>query len=289
MNRLSSERRAQIIRALVEGNSVRSTCRITGAAKGTVLRLLEQIGDVCAEHHDRAVRGIEAASVQCDEVWSYVGAKQKNVKPERRGEGIGDAWTYVGIDAHSKLVISWYVGRKDAQSAHALMGDLASRLATRTQITTDGRQTYPDAVEAAFGRDVDYAQLVKLYGPSFDKGPESRYSPATCVGTAKEWRMGRPLRELVSTSHVERQNLTVRMHNRRFTRLTNAFSKKLENHRHSIALHFFYYNWCRPHQTLTKATRGIHRTPAMEAGLTDRVWTLADLVAMLERREGVTS
>jgi IS1 family transposase len=285
MNRLSTERRRQILAALVEGTSIRATCRLTGSAKGTVIRLLEELGDVCMAFHDETMREIPAKQVQCDELWSFVGAKQRNVKPERKAERIGDAWTYVAIDSDTKLVINWFVGRKDGYSANRFMVDLADRLAGRCQLTTDGRHTYPEAVERAFGwAGCDYAQLVKLFGPSYDSSPDSRYSPPKCNGTVKEWVMGKPQAEMVSTSHIERQNLTVRMQNRRFTRLTNAFSKSFDNHVRSLAIHFVWYNFVRVHKTLTKRAGGIHTTPAMAAGLTSRVWKLEDVLALLDRK-----
>lgn len=255
---------------------------MTGAAKGTVLRLLADIGQVCANFHDDRVREINAKLIECDEIWSFCGAKAVNVPKERRGEpGIGDVWTWVGIDAETKLAVSWLVGSRDASTAAEFMEDLADRLANRVQLTTDGLGAYLKATEDAFGwNGVDFAQLVKIYGPS----PEGavRYSPPVCVGSRKEAVMGKPQAEHVSTSFVERQNLTMRMQMRRFTRLTNGFSKKIENHVHAIALHFVHYNWCRPHQTLTKAARGVHTSPAMAAGLTNRIWKLEDLVGLLD-------
>lgn len=289
MNRLSAERRARVIQALVEGNSVRATCRMTGTAKGTVLRLLAEIGAACSAFHDRTVRGIKAKRVQCDEIWSFTYAKQRNVRPEMQGRsGIGDTWTWVGLDSDSKLAIAWRVGDRGPVTAVPFVKDLASRLAGRVQLTTDGHSVYLTAVEQAFGwNGVDYSMLVKLYAS--DRGAGSRYSPPVCVGADKTWVMGNPVLEDVSTSHVERQNLTIRMQMRRFTRLTNAFSKKVENHAHAVALHFVHYNFCRPHQTLTRAAKGIHRTPAMAAGLTDHVWTVRDIVALLGTRLDLAS
>lgn len=279
MYQLSLDQRARIIGAICEGNSVRATCRLTGAAKGTVLRLLAEVGSACRRFHDETVRDVRAARVQCDEIWSFVGAKARNVKPERIGEA-GDAWTWLGLDADTKLAIAYAVGGRDAGTAHEFVTDLASRLANRVQLTTDGYKVYLMAVEEAFGwNGVDYAMLVKVYGQPI--GEEHRYSPPVCTGAIKQWVTGRPAERHVSTSYVERSNLTMRMQMRRFTRLTNAFSKKLENHRHAVALYFMHYNFCRPHQTLTKQANGIHRTPAMAAGLTHRVWTVMDLLLLL--------
>jgi IS1 family transposase len=284
MNRLSAERRTAVIHALVEGNSIRATCRLTGTAKGTVLRLLTEIGEACWRFHDRAVRGLKAKRIQCDEIWSFTYGKARNLPDELQGrKGFGDTWTWVGIDADSKLAVSWLVGDRDADVGLVFLRDLASRLANRVQLTTDGHNAYLTAVEAAFGWNrVDYAMLVKLYGPGLET--DRGYSPPRCVGADKHWVMGRPIGKDVCTSHVERQNLTMRMQMRRFTRLTNAFSKKVENHAHAVALHFVHYNFCRVHQTLTKAAKGVYRTPAMAAGLTDHVWTVADIVGLLDQK-----
>ncbi len=274
MNRLSPERRTQILTALVEGNSIRATCRITGAAKGTVLRLLADVGWVCTRFHDEVVRDVAAEKVQCDEIWSFCYCKQKNI-PERLKDRtrIGSIWTFTAIDPDSKLVISWHIGRRDERNAYRFMRDLASRLANRVQLTTDGLRSYLYAVSNAFGEDVDYAMLQKLFGrnPEVDTG----YSPPVCVGTSAEAIIGDPDPEHVSTSHVERNNLTMRMGMRRFTRLTNGFSKKITNLRLAVALHFVYYNFCRIHQTLKE-------TPAMRARLTDRPMSLEDLVGLVE-------
>ena len=275
MNRLSRERRIQIIHCLVEGNSIASTQRMTGAAKNTVLRLLEDAGAACFEHQDRTIRGLTSRRVRCDEIWSFVHAKAKNVPESHRDEfGFGDVWTWTAIDADSKLVISFWVGDRSAGTANAFMQDVASRLATRVQMTTDGRRPYLEAVEGPFGVDIDYAQLVKKYGES--SNPEKRYSPAEFTGCDKRTIMGTPDEAYVSTSFAERQNLTMRMSSRRFSRLTNAFSKKVENLEHAVALHFMFYNFARPHKTL----KG--ETPAMAAGLENRVWTIGDIVDMID-------
>jgi len=283
MNKLSAERRTAVIQALCEGNSIRATCRLTGTAKGTVLRLLGEIGEACAAFHDRTVRNIKAKRLQADEIWSFCHAKARNVPEHRMGEpGVGDLWTWVVMDADTKLAISYLVGQRETGEATVFMRDLVSRLAGRVQLTTDGFPGYLKAVEEAFGwNGVDYAMLVKIYGAGheIDRG----YSPPVCVGAEKHWVMGRPDRAHVSTSYVERQNLTMRMQMRRFTRLTNAFSKKAANHAHAVALNFLHYNFCSPHQTLTRAAKGIYRTPAMAAELTDRVWTVADIVGLLDR------
>lgn len=257
---------------------------MTGTAKGTVLRLLAEIGEACDAFHDRAVRNIKAKRLQADEIWSFCHAKARNVPAHLEGKpGVGDLWTWVVLDADTKLAISYLVGQRDQGEATVFMQDLVSRLAGRAQLTTDGFPGYLKAVEEAFGwNGVDYAMLIKIYGAGHevDRG----YSPPVCVGAEKHWIMGKPARAHVSTSFVERQNLTMRMQMRRFTRLTNAFSKKAENHAHAVALHFVHYNFCRPHTTLTKAARGIYRTPAMAAGLADHVWTVADLVALLDQK-----
>jgi IS1 family transposase len=277
MNRLSTERRAQVIRALIEGNSVRSTCRITGVGKDAILKLIPDMGRACAEFHNKAVRGVKVRRVQCDEIWSFCYAKEKNVPVEKEGTGAGSVWTWTAIDADSKLIISYLCGDRDADCALNFMDDLASRVTTRIQITTDGFRAYAEAVQGAFGIAVDYAMLIKLYGAPADRG-ESRYSPAACIGTRTGILSGDPDRNHISTSYVERQNLNLRMGVRRFTRLTNAFSKKFENHCHMVAIYHAYYNFCRVHQTLRV-------TPAMEAGLADHVWTLQELVSLLEGGE----
>ncbi len=273
MNKLSREKRCAVVRALVEGCSIRSTVRMTGVSKNTVSKLLVDLGQVCSEHQDIAFRNLPCKRLQLDEIWSFCYSKAKNVPDDLKGEfGVGDVWTWTAICDETKLVPSWYVGSRDGESATAFVKDLASRLKNRVQITTDGLKSYLDAVDQAFGSHVDYSQLIKIYGSTPES--EKRYSPAKCTGCKKEWVIGNPVQKHVSTSYVERQNLTMRMSMRRFTRLTNAFSKKVENHAHAIALHFMHYNFCRIHQT-------IKSTPAMRAGVTDRLWKAEDIVDLL--------
>ena len=260
MNRLSSEHQTKVVAALVEGNSIRSTSRMTGVARNTVTSLLLDMAEACAAHHDRYVRNVRVRRLQCDEIWAFVGAKKKNVTPEQEKAGWGDVWTWTAIDADTKLCLSYYVGDRGKYSAYNFMCDCANRIAGRPQITTDAHRPYLQAIEDAFGTEVDYAQLHKIFGaPTPDA---SRYSSATCIGCDMKTVMGNPDPKHVSTSFVERQNLSMRMGIRRFTRLTNAFSKKVENHAASVVLWFAYYNFCRIHQTLRV-------TPAMEAGIAD--------------------
>jgi IS1 family transposase len=273
MNRLSTEKRAQVVMSLVEGNSVRSTSRMTGVAKGTILSLLADLGEACAVYHDAHVRGLFTRRCQCDEVWSFCGAKQRNTSIEKAFQGWGDVWTWAAIDADSKLIVSYLVGQRSAKYAKEFLEDVASRVSNRIQLTTDGYHLYVTAVEEAFGAEVDYAMLIKLYGkPS---GTESRYSPGECIGTEISVKVGNPDPAHISTSYVERSNLSLRMGNRRFTRLTNAFSKKLSNHAHMVAIYYMYYNYVRRHQSLRVS-------PAMEAGLSDHLWTIEDLVRLAE-------
>jgi IS1 family transposase len=285
MRTLSVERQAAILSSLIEGNSIRATCRLTGAAKGTVLSLLRIVGAHCKNHHDRFVRELPCTKIQCDEIWSFCGSKERNVPLGKKGTGEqGDVWTWTALCADTKLIASYRVGQRDPENAHAFVSDLAERLANRVQLTTDGLSMYLTAVESAFKwNGVDYAMLVKIYGSNYNanEAAHRRYSPAVCLGAQKEWIMGKPDFDEVSTSYVERQNLTMRMQMRRFTRLTNAFSKKVEFHLYAVALHFTFYNYCRPHQTLTKANRGIKTTPAMAAGLTVRPWTVYDILKLL--------
>jgi IS1 family transposase len=280
MNKLSTEERSRVVAALVEGNSIRAVSRMTGIARNTVDKLLGDLGRACSIYQDRAFRNLTCKRIQCDEIWSFVGAKEKNTSPEKKVEGWGDVWTWVSLDADTKLVPCWYVGTRDAGAAYHFMHDLAGRLANRVQMTTDGYRPYLQAVEDAFGTEIDYAQLVKIYG----EGPktESRYSPAQCMGTRLAKITGKPESDHVSTSFVERQNLTMRMGMRRFTRLTNGFSKKVENHEHAIAIHYMFYNFARIHQSLRV-------TPAMEAGVSDHVWELSDIVALLDSEKVISA
>jgi IS1 family transposase len=274
MNRLSNTKRTQVIAALVEGNSIRATVRMTGVAKNTVVKFLVELGAACDKYQRETLVGLRSNRIQCDEIWSFVYAKAKNVTPEMAvAKGwAGDVWTWTALDPDSKLMVSWLVGARDAGYAQAFVEDIAYRLANRVQLTTDGNKLYLSAVENAFGMDVDYGMLVKLYGQAEDG--ERSYSPAVCIGCRKTPIMGDPAPEHISTSMVERQNLTMRMSMRRFTRLTNAFSKKVENLEAAVALHFMYYNFGRVHQTFRV-------TPAMEAGVADHVWTLAEMVSLL--------
>ena len=267
-------KRVQIISLLTEGMSMRAISRVADCSLNTVTKLLEDTGSACLDYQDAALRNLPCKRVQCDELWGFVGTKQKNVPEERKGEfGIGDVWTWTAMCADTKLVPCWLVADRGAAAAMEFMTNLAGRLASRVQLTTDGHKAYLEAVEEAFGIDVDYAQLVKLYGESPEA--QKRYSPAECVGCRKEAITGSPDREHVSTSYVERQNLTMRMSMRRFTRLTNAFSKKVENLAHAVSLHYMHYNFVRIHKTLRV-------TPAMAAGVTDRLWSVQDIVEMAE-------
>jgi len=277
MNKLSSDERAKVLQLLCEGMSIRAITRVTGIHKVTVARLLNDAGRALGAYQREAFVNLNAKRIQVDEIWSFTYAKQKNVPTAKAApEGAGDTWTWTGIDADSKLVMSWMVGGRDGGYAMAFMDDLAKRLANRVQLTSDGHKAYLEAVEGAFGGDVDYAQLVKIYGPT--PTPAGRYSPAECTGIKKTRVEGDPDLAHVSTSFVERQNLTMRMHMRRFTRLTNGFSKKVEAHENAVALHFAYYNLVRIHKTL-------RMTPAMAAGVTDRLWDMSNLVAIVEAAE----
>jgi IS1 family transposase len=280
MNRLSTEKRCQVIAALVEGTSINATCRMTGVAKHTVLNLLRDLGCAAAEYHHRNVRSLRVRRLQCDEIWAFCGAKAKNVTVEQKAQGWGDVWTWTAIDADTKLCVSYLVGGRNAGWANDFMLDCSERIVGRPQITTDAHKPYLRAVEEAFGADADFATLHKVYGASGE--PEARYSPATCIGCDMKVVSGDPDPRHVSTSFVERQNLTMRMSMRRFTRLTNGFSKKLENHGHAVALYFMHYNFCRVHKTLRV-------TPAMEAGIADHVWSVEELVSLLDRAQMVTA
>jgi IS1 family transposase len=280
MNRLDTTQRVQIVRALVEGNSLRSISRMVGCSINTLTKFVADFGPVCEEYHDQHVRGVNAQRVQADEIWAFCYAKDRNLPAHMRGQpGVGSVWTWTAIDSDSKLMISWMVGDRDAECAGRFMLDLSRRLDGRCQLTTDGHAVYERTVQDAFGWQVDYAMLVKHYGASRDT--EARYSPCECIGTTVVRISGRPDEKHISTSHVERQNLTMRMGMRRFTRLTNGFSKKLTNHRAAVAIHFMHYNFCRIHKTLRV-------TPAMEAGLANHVWEIEELVALLQTRERAT-
>lgn len=280
-NVLTSDKQAQIIKALCEGLSIRGTARLVGCSKDTVQALLKVVGAHCKNHHDRFVRNVEARSVQADELWSFIGKKDRRASLADKREGRGDCWTWSALDQDLKLVIAYRFGHRDARNATAFISDLKDRLATRIQLTTDGLPLYLRAVEKAFKWDgVDYAMLVKIYGKPVEG--HHRYSPPVCDGAEKHWVMGQPNTEDVCTSHIERQNLTVRTQSRRYTRLTNAYSKKVEFHLYATALFFAHYNFCRVHQALTKLAGGVHTTPAMAAGLSDRVWTVRDLLALLQ-------
>ena len=277
MNTLPKHKKALILRCLIEGNSIRSTARIADVSRNTVAKLLADAGRACSDHQDQALRGLTCRRIQVDEAWSFVYAKQKNVpRAKSAPPEAGDVWTWVAIDADTKLVPSWCVGDRTSATGIVLMDDLRSRLANRVQLTTDGHRAYLEAVEGAFGGDIDYAMLVKIYGPSEGSTPtETRYSPPSCKGTKRAVIYGDPDADHVSTSYVERQNLTMRMGMRRFTRLTNAFSKKLESHVNALALHYMHYNFVRIHQSLRV-------TPAMEVGVTDRLWEISDIVDLVD-------
>ena len=274
MNRLSIKQRTQILAALVEGTAINAVVRMTGVSKVTILKLLKDVGEACLAFENKTLRNLPCNKIQCDEIWSFCYAKEKNVPMDKRGEfGYGDVWTWTAIDAETKLLCSWMIGDRSAVTARAFMKDLAGRLANRVQLTTDGHRAYLEAVESAFGVEVDYAMLVKLYGN--DSETEARYSPAECIGCRKVEITGSPEPKHISTSHVERHNLTIRMHMRRFTRLTNAHSKKIENHQHAFALHSVFYNFA-------KVNQSIRVTPAMEAGIADHIWTIEEIAALAD-------
>ena len=285
MNKLSTDRRAALVSALVEGNSIRATARMTDTAFNTVLKFVVAIGTVCRAYLDEHMRDLDCRRLQADEIWQFCYAKDRNLPPTMRRDQVlgcsspnlvGSVWTWVAIDAETKLVPSFHVGTRDAGCACEFMHDLAGRLRHRVQLTTDGHRAYLVAVAQAFEDEIDYAMLVKLYGANPD--PDGRYSPPKCVGARKEVQWGEPEDAHISTSYAERQNLTMRMGMRRFTRLTDGFSKKCENLEHALALHYMHYNFVRIHKTL-------RCTPAMEAGISDRLWTVRDIASLLERTE----
>ena len=279
MNKLTLDRQAQIIKVLCEGNSIRSTARITGTAVNTVVKLLREVGAACLDYQDNVMHNLSCKKLQCDEIWSFVYSKSKNVPEEHNGKfGYGDVWTFTAIDADTKLVPSWLVGLRNVDCALDFINDLKGRIANRVQLTTDGHKMYLDAVEKVYGSEIDYAQLVKLYGQDLET--EKRYSPAKCIGAEKHIVQGNPDVSTISTSYVERQNLTMRMSMRRFTRLTNAFSKRIENHVLALALYFLHYNFARTHKTLANP---YPRTPAMAAGLTNHIWTIDEIVSLVKR------
>lgn len=272
MNTLTNEKRCAVIKCLVDGCSIRATTRITGVAKNTIQKLTRDLGKACLQYHDNVVRKVKSKRVQCDEIWCFCYAKEKNLPDSMRGEpGVGSMWTWTALDADSKLMISWRVGARDAANAHVFMRDVQERLANRVQLTTDGNRVYLDVVLDYFA-EIDFAMLQKLYG--LESGPDTRYSPAVCTGAKKKVITGNPDPDHISTSYMERQNLNIRMQNRRFTRLTNAFSKKAEMLEYSLALTFFYHNFVRIHQTLKC-------TPAMKAGISDHKWSIEEMVGLL--------
>jgi IS1 family transposase len=276
MNRLSTEKRAQIVGALVEGNSIRATSRMTGAAKNTVVKLLVDLGEASAAYQDQTLRGLPCEFIECDEIWAYCYAKKKNVPEQHKGTfGYGDVWTWTALCADTKLVPSWLVGERTTDDAIVFMRDLEGRLSNRVQMTTDGLRAYWTGIGLSFGRAIDYAELQKLYGPAPGDGPQRRYSPAGLTGIKKKALRGNPDMDRVSTSYVERQNLTMRMGMRRFTRLTNGFSKKVENLAHAVSLHYMHYNFARVHSS-------IGETPAMAAGVADHRWSLEEIAGLLD-------
>ena len=279
MNKLDAKARAQILHLLCEGSSIRAVTRLTGASKNTVTKLVVDAGRACLDYQDTKFRNLTCKRIQVDEIWSFVYAKALNAPIEKKIAGqAGDVWTWTAIDADTKLIPSWYIGDRSSQSAWEFLTDLRKRLNNRIQLTSDGHKAYLVGVAGSFGDDVDYAQLVKIYGKEPHSGGQRRYSPAECLGAIKTPVSGEPNPEHISTSFAERANLTMRMNMRRFTRLTNAFSKKIENHAHAVALHMMYYNFVRIHKTL-------RMTPAMAAGVTDKLWEISDVVAMLEKWE----
>lgn len=276
MNRLSYKEQAQILRCLVEGNSIRSTARICGRSKDTVMKLMVDVGKACMEYQNKYLQDLDCKRIECDEIWSFCHTKKKNVPDDKKGQlGYGDVYTWTAIDPESKLIVSYLVGQRTALYAEAFIADLAARLKSKVQVTTDGLKVYIDAIEEAFGSEVDYAMLVKMYGDDQEK--EKRYSPSNFIASEKQPVSGNPDPKKISTSIVERHNLTIRMSNRRFTRLTNAFSKKVENLMCSVALTFMHYNFCRIHKKLRVS-------PAMEAKVTDRLWDLEDVAKLVDKK-----
>jgi IS1 family transposase len=277
MNRLPFQKRVQILSLLCEGNSMRAVSRLVDVSINTVTKLLIDAGEACSDYQNRALRRLSCKRLQLDEIWDFVYAKQRNVPESMKGRAdVGDIWTWTAIDADTKLIVSWMVGDRGYETARLFVDDLSRRLKNRVQITTDGHRAYLDAVDYAFAKDVDYAMLEKIYAAPIDS--QSRYSPPQCIGAKRRAIIGNPDKKHISTSFAERQNLTMRMNIRRFTRLTNAFSKKAENHAHAVSLHFMFYNFCRVHKTL-------RITPAMAAGVTEHVWEVAEIVDMIEREE----
>jgi IS1 family transposase len=278
MNRLSTSDRAQIVRCLVEGNGIRATHRLTGRSLEAILKLMCELGDAAWEFQDQALRNLSSKRIQCDEIWSFVGCKEQHLQPDERQKGRGDVWTWTALDPDSKLMVTWHVGLREYADAAMFMEDLASRLSGRIQLTTDGHKGYRGAVTEAFGHEVDYANAIKVYGlPLDDKRIEARYSPSKCKEINKIVVQGDPDPDHISTSFMERMNLSIRMGNRRFTRLTNGFSKKFLNHVASLNLQFLHYNFARVHSS-------IRCTPAMEAGVADHVWDIEEIISLLDRQ-----
>jgi IS1 family transposase len=279
MNKLPLEKRVQILSMLVEGSSMRSISRVVGVSINTVTKLLTEAGETALAYHDENVKGLNCKKIQCDEIWAFCYAKEKNVHTAKNAPTFaGDVWTWTSICADSKLICNWFVGGRDAEFAELMMNDLATRLNSRVQTTTDGHKVYMQAIEGAFGAEIDYAQLVKMFGNAPDTA-KGRYSPSQCTGIKKTPKIGNPKDKDISTSYAERQNLTMRMSMRRFTRLTNAFSKKFESHCHALALYFLFYNFIRIHKSLKVS-------PAMAAGLTDNLWNWEDVIALIDAAEG---
>jgi len=277
MNKLSQERKAEVLKVLCEGNSIRSTARITNAAINTVVTILKQAGAACLEYQDKCLRNLTTQRIECDEIWSFCYAKEKNLPAEKKGRfGYGDVWTFVALDADSKLVVSWLVGLREPWYAYEFVKDIKERVRSRIQLSTDGHHMYFQAVEDTFGHDIDFAMIIKYYGSTHDES--GRYSPPRCTKVKTKWVQGSPDMSKVSTSYVERQNLTMRMNMRRFTRLTNAFSRKLENHMYALALYFMHYNFVKTHKTLATP---YPRTPAMVAGISEHIWSFGEIVRLI--------